>query len=242
MVHCRVLRSFANKNVTSLGLLHDVLPLDFPLLCPLLLPQSHVPSVLRHCEILTETSSFSLPKARRICCAAGGAAPFQELSKKIFAKFLGNKGWMLRDCSSHATFKHISEFPCALQNQQRTTLLPTLPHSRPWRSSGMRLPVLEWPEIRISKTTFGLCLLLCRHKEIQIPLPQVAHLSWPGVSTGAVLLSALAAQRTQQVCRLRGRRHSCGGNWYLYKEIDEISHACSSVSTNWNLFGQLLKE
>lgn len=30
MVHCKVTRSFTNKTITSLGLLHDVLPLDFP--------------------------------------------------------------------------------------------------------------------------------------------------------------------------------------------------------------------
>lgn len=137
--------------------------LGLPLFFVLLL-KSHMWNVLRHCEILTGTSYLFFPKARSICCAAGGDAAFQNLSTKIFARLLGNKGWMLRDCSSQTAFHPISELSNSLDNKQCTA--PTSPHSRLWWSPGMRSSSPSWNGQRSGsqRPIFVLYLLLSRHK------------------------------------------------------------------------------
>lgn len=200
----------------------------FPSLCPLLLPKSYMSNVLRLCEILTNTSYLSIPKARRTCCAAGGAASFQDLSKKIFTKLLGNKGWMLRDCSSHTTFKHIAEFPSAPETKQHAVLPPTSPQSRPWWSSGMRSSSQSWNGQRSGsqKNIFVLYLLVCRHMEIQITLPASAPelTRCEHCGAGTPFCSGCPAH-TQWVCRLRGCRHGCGGNW-LFIQVNRWNLTC----------------
>lgn len=103
---------------------------------------------------------------------------------------------VLRDCSSHTTFELISKFLRALECAM---LQPTSPLKTMvifWYEE--LLPVLEWPEISICKSIFVLYLLLCRRKDIQTALPQLLHLSWPGMT----------------VC---GYRHCGGRSQYLYK-------------------------
>lgn len=100
MVHCKVNHSFTNKPITFWVYFGMFCLWTFPFICPPLLPKSHMSNVSRHWEILTNASYFSLPKARRICRAAGGAAPFQALHKSILAKLLGNTGWTVGNCSS----------------------------------------------------------------------------------------------------------------------------------------------
>lgn len=90
---------------------------------------------------------------------------------------------MLRDCSSHATLTPISELPGALENKHCTVPLPASPQRRPRGWDEEQHPVLGWPESRISKHTFVLSSLCCRHQETQIPLLQLTHPSCPGVST-----------------------------------------------------------
>lgn len=82
-------------------------------------------NVLRDCEILTGTSYLSLPKARRMCCAAGGATAFQNLSKKIFAKLAGTRDgcWGIAPALQQSSTSWSSPVPWRINS----ALCPPLP-------------------------------------------------------------------------------------------------------------------
>lgn len=172
---CEVTCSFTNKSVTSGSILWWSL-WTFPCLCPLLLAKSQTfkPNVkrLRHCEVPADPSSLSLPEVRRTRCAAGGAAPFQDLRNKIFSKLLGKRGqcWGIALATQHPSTSWSS--PMLWRINTVLCFRPPLPKADD--DDPLAWEVAPYPRTArdqdLNKTILILFLLWRRHKEIQTTL------------------------------------------------------------------------